>query len=174
MTLLEYVDHLESKSEHEIPEGYEFQEFRLDSDVLLDLSRSENRETVETLRGEVHYLRMRPEYPDKVMMVGLARLEYDAQTKPSRFGWPRRCQWVASLWIFDGPCQVDLTLIRQEEGLDFIEGYCSHGNFCPKVEELKRAVLESSDFAELRNDLVDELLQRMIANLHDEGRDLLR
>jgi hypothetical protein len=63
---------------------------------------------------------------------------------------------------------VDLAVVlkKKEKRLEFIEGYCSHGDFCPKVEELKREVLQSAAFALLRKDLIQELSQRTIANFH--------
>ncbi len=166
MTLTEYAEHLQGKSEREIPEDYELQDFCLDSEGLFNLSRSERRHRMDRMTGEFHYLRVRPGYPTEVKMVALGRLEYVTETVPSYFDRPPGSQWVASLWIVDGPCEVDLVVVRKEEGLEFIEGYCSHGDFCPKVEELKREILQSAAFALLREDLIQELSQRTIANFH--------
>jgi hypothetical protein len=174
MTLAEYeyAGYLESKSGREIPEGFEFQEFRLDREGLADLSRSEKRCPVESMTG--YHLKMRPEYPKTVNAVVIAHFQYDTSAKRLYFDRPQGSQWVASLWIVDGPCEVDLAVVLKEGRLDFIEGYCSHGDFCPKVEELKRAILESAAFAKLRKDLIDELSQGRVADLDRGGPQQFR
>ncbi|MFQ5804780.1 MAG: hypothetical protein ACE5JQ_17965 [Candidatus Methylomirabilales bacterium] len=169
MTLTEYAEHLQGKSEREIPEGYECQEFRLDSEGLFELSPSERRHRMDWMTGEFHYLKVRPGYPTEVKMVALGRLQYVGEAMPSSFDRPHGSQWVASLWIVDGPCEVDLAVVLKEGGLDFIEGYCSHGDFCPKVEEFKRAILHSGAFATLREDLIHELSQRRVVGLDRGG-----
>jgi hypothetical protein len=169
MTLTEYAEYLESKSEWEIPEGYEIQEFRLDSEGLFNLSRSERHHRMDWMTGEFHYLKMRPGYPTEVKMVALGRLQYVTEATPSYFDQSQGSQWVASIWIADGPCRVDLAVVRKGEKLNFIEGYCFHEDFCPKVEEFKRSILESSAFALLREDLIHELSQRRVADLDRGG-----
>ena len=164
MTLAEYIEHLQDKSDCEIPEGYEFQEFRLDSEGLGALSRLEQRRPLEWMTGEFHYLKMRPGYPHEVSMVALARLQSDATAIPSRFDSPSESRWIASLCLVAGPCQVDLSFVRGEERLECIEGYCCHGESCPKVEELEREVLQSAAFAVLREDMAAELFQKALVD----------
>jgi hypothetical protein len=115
--------------------------------------------------GEFYHLKRRPGYPSIVEAVAIARLYFDREDLCLYFDRPPGSQWVASLWIVDGSCEVDLALVLKEGRLDFIEGYCSHGDFCPKVEELKRAVIESSAFDQLREDLIHELFQGAVAEL---------
>lgn len=162
MTLAEYIEHLQGKSDGEIPEGYEFQEFRLDSEGLGTLSRLEQRRPLEWMTGEFHYLKMRPGYPNEVTMVALARLQCDAKARPFWFDSPTESQWIGSLCLVEGPCQVDLSFVRREERLECIEGYCCHGESCPKVEELEREVLQSAAFAALREDMAAELFQKAL------------
>jgi hypothetical protein len=57
---------------------------------------------------------------------------------------------------------VDLCFVCKEERLKFIEGYCSHGECCPKVDELEREVLQSAAFAALREDIAAELAQKAL------------
>ncbi len=116
-------------------------------------------------RGEFYHLKIRPEYPRTVEAVAIACLHFDRRELCLYFERPPGSQWVASLWIVDGPCEVDLAVVLKEDKLDFIEGYCSHGDFCPTVEELKRTILHSGAFATLREDIGRELFQR---GLEDE------
>lgn len=169
MTLTDYAKHLQGKSVGKIPEGYECQEFRLDSEGLADLWRSEKRYPVKSMTA--YHLKIRPEYPKAVNAVAIAHFQYDTNAKRLYFDRPQGSQWVASLWIVDGPCEVDLAVVlkKKETGLEFIEGYCSHGDFCPKVEELKQAILESAPFAKLREDLIHELSERRVADLDRGG-----
>lgn len=162
MTLAEYAEHLETKSERDIPEGYELQEFQIDSEGLVELSGLERRHPLDWLSGEVHYLKLRSEYPNQVKMVALARLRWDIRTELRCNDQWARSQWVASLWVADGPCQVDLSMIRKGDGLACIEGTCSDGDACPKIEKVRRAVLESAAFATLRDDIAGELVQRAL------------
>ncbi len=123
-------------------------------------------ESMMKFGGEFYHLKRRPGYPSIVEGVAIARLYFDREDLCLYFDRPPGAQWVASLWIVDGPCEVDLALVLKEGKLDFIEGYCSHGDLCPKVEELKRAVIESSAFAQLREDLIHELFQGAVAELN--------
>lgn len=139
-----------------------------------------------TFGGEFYHLKVRPEYPSIVQAVSIARLYFDSRDLCLYFDRPQGSQWVASLWIVDDPCEVDLAVVlnNKEEGLKFIEGYCSHEDFCPKVEELKQAILESSAFAQLREDLIHQLFQvddlipadplPQTVHPEDEDRDLWR
>jgi hypothetical protein len=120
--------------------------------------------------GEFYHLKKRPGYPSVVEAVAIARLDLDTKGLCLYFDRPPGSQWVASLWIVDGPCEVDLAVVLKEDTLDFIEGYCSHGDFCPKVEELKRAILESSAFSRLREDLIRELFERAVSDLDPADR----
>jgi len=120
--------------------------------------------------GEFYHLKRRPGYPSIVEAVAIARLYFDREDLCLYFDRAPGSQWVASLWLVDGPCEVDLAVVLKEGGLDFVEGYCSHGDFCPKVEELRRAVLESSAYTQLREDLIQELLQRAVADLDPVDR----
>ena len=115
--------------------------------------------------GEFYQLKVQRGYPSIVKAVAIARLCYDRKILRLYFDRPQGTQWVASLWIVDDPCQVDLAVVLKEDRLDFIEGYCLHADFCPKVEELKRAVLESEAFSQLRQDLIDELSERAASDL---------
>jgi hypothetical protein len=119
--------------------------------------------------GEFYHLKRRAGYPGIVEAVAIARLDLDTKGLCLYFDRPPGSQWVASLWIVDGSCEVDLAVVLKEDTLDFIEGYCCHGDFCPKVEELKQAVLHSSSFSQVREDLIYELFQRSVADL---GRPL--
>ncbi|HLE81950.1 MAG TPA: hypothetical protein VJA25_11725 [Dehalococcoidia bacterium] len=170
MTLTEYADHMQRKSEREIPEGLELQDFRLDSKGLAELSGRERRYPLESLAGEFHYLKMRPEYPHHVKMVAIAYFHCGGAIKPPSFDHPEGSQWVASVWIADGSCEVDLTAVLKGESLEFIQGSCLHGYFCPGVEKLKRAVLESQAFAQLRGDLIHELCQAAVGHPHSADR----
>lgn len=120
---------------------------------------------MESASGEFYYLKLKPEFPKAVKAVAIAHLHYDTKTKRLYFDRPDGSQWVASLWILDEYCQVDLAVILKEDGLHFIEGYCVHGEGCPKVEKLRQAVLESEAFFALRGDLIHELFQRTVADL---------
>jgi hypothetical protein len=122
--------------------------------------------------GEFYHLKRRPGYPSVVEAVAIAHLYFDRDELCLYFDRPPGFQWVASLWIVDGSCEVDLALVLKEGRLDFIEGYCCHGDFCPKVEELKRAVLESPAFSQVREDLIYELFQRSVAGLNPIDRPL--
>ena len=169
MTLTEYAEHLESKSERELPEGYECQEFCLDNEGLADLSGWEKHYfPVGSMTGEFHFLKIRPEYPKSVKAVAIAHLHYDTEVKRLYFDRPAGCQWMASLWISDETCQIDLAVVLKEDRLEWIEAYCGcclDGDLCPGVEKMKQAVLESEAFALLREDLTHELFQRMVADL---------
>ena len=156
MSLTEYAEYLESKSEREIPEGYEIQEFRLDREGMADLS---------AMTGEFHCLKLRADYPKEVKMVALARLGCGLGSVASRIHQPREGGWVASVSIVDGPCRVDLTAALGEDGLDFVEGSCAHGPSCSRVIELQRAVLESPAYTQVREDLIHELFQRTLVEL---------
>lgn len=166
MTLTEYAEYVQAKSEREIPEGLEFQDFRLNSEGLADLSSPKRRYPLESMTGEFRYLKMRPEYPNDVKMVAIAHFQYGAEAKLPGLDQGEGSQWVASLWIVDGSCQVDLTAILNGERLEFIEGACLHGELCPGVEKLKRAVLESEVFFRLREDLIRELFRAAVAHAH--------
>lgn len=160
LTLAEYADYLKSKSERELPEGYECQEFRLDGEGMADLLRPEMSFSAH-MAAELRYLPIRPEYPRMVKAAAVALVwsnregQYVSQSEGS--------QWVAFLWLADGACQVELAGILEEEGLELIEGRCSHGEYCVAVEELKRVILTSGDFRQLREDLVRELSRRPLA-----------
>lgn len=121
-------------------------------------------------RGEFYHLKRRPEYPEMVEAAAIARLYFDSKTLCLYFDRSAGSQWVASLWIVDGECQVDLAIVLQHETLAFVEGYCCHGDFCPKVAELQWVVLESSAFSELRNDLIHELHEKAAGDLGPSGR----
>jgi len=168
MTLTDYSEYLESKSERELPEGYECQEFRLDGRGLVELLRPghPHPSSLESMTGEFHYLKIRPEYPRIVKSVALALLRCDTEGKCHHFDRPGSPQWVASLRLVDGPCQVELAAVLKETRLDFIEGYCSHGERCPKVDELKRAIVTQGPFSKLWQDLVHELFSRMAEDLY--------
>ena len=99
--------------------------------------------------GEFYHLKRRPAYPSIVEAVAIAHLYFDRDELCLYFDRSPGLQWVASLWIVDGSCEVDLALVLKEGKLEFIEGYCSHGDFCPKVEELKQAILECPAFDQL-------------------------
>lgn len=115
---------------------------------------------------EFYHLKLRPEYPRIVKAVAFALLRYDTEAKRLYFDRPEGSQWVASLWIRDEWCQIDLAVVLKEGKLEFIEGFCLHGEDCPNVEKLKRAVLESEAFAQLREDIARELHQRAVVDLH--------
>lgn len=114
---------------------------------------------------EFYHLKIRPEYPRIVKGVAIALLYSDTETKCLYFDRPPGSQWVASLWIDDGACQVDLAAVLKEDGLEFIEGYCSDDDFCSKVEDLKRAILASNPYSSLRQDLIHELFERAVGKL---------
>lgn len=162
----DYIEYLESKSERELPEGLEWSDFRLDRGGLAELLRPGRPHPSPSVTGEFHFLKLRPEYPRIVRSVALALMHYDTEVKRQHFDRAGSPQWVASLRLVDGSCQVDLAAILTETGLEFIEGYCYHGALCPTVEELKRAIVTDWDFGELRQDLVDELLRRTAEDLY--------
>ena len=166
MTLTEYGEYLESKSERELPEGYECQEFRLDNEGLAHLSGWKKHFPVESMTGEFHYLKIRPDYPKAVKAVVIARFQDGTGAKRLSVNQPKGSEWVASLWIDDGFCQMDLAAVLMEDGLEFIEGHCLHGENCPDIEKLQWAILGPGAFAQLREDLVHELFQRTVADLH--------
>lgn len=171
MTLTEYAEYLRSKSEREIPEGYELQDFRLDSEGLAELLRSEKRHSTESMTGQFFFLKMRPEYPKAVKAGAIACLRYDTQTKPLYSAWPEDSEWVAFLCIEDGLCRAELVLTLKEEGLEFTEGYSARGGGCAGVEKVKRAILESEAFSALREDLIHELSQRKVAEPYPVDSD---
>ncbi|MBI4737117.1 MAG: hypothetical protein HY766_13850 [candidate division NC10 bacterium] len=118
--------------------------------------------------SEFYFLKIRPEYPKAIKAVAIAHLYYDTEAKRLYFDRPAGSQWVASLWIREEDCYVDLAVVLKEERLECIEGYCGYcfdGDLCPKVEKVKLAVLESEEFSLLREDLLHELFQRMVADL---------
>lgn len=121
---------------------------------------------MESESGEFYFLKLKPGYPKSVKAVAIAHLEYDTDTRRLYFDHPEGSQWMASLWILDGSCQIDLAMTLKEGALDFIEGYCHHGDDCPQVEEVKRAILKSEDFSHLREELIHELFRREVAALH--------
>lgn len=114
---------------------------------------------------EFYHVKLKPEYPNIVKGMAFALLYYDTEIRCLYFDRPPGSQWVVSLWIKDGSCEIDLAAVLKEDGLDFIEGYCSHGHSCPEVENLKRAMLESEAFARLREDIIEELFQRAVGKL---------
>jgi len=169
MTLTEYEEYLQTKQERELPEGYECQEFRLDRESLVELLRPDKWCHVESMTGEIHYLKIRPDYPKVVRSVALALIRHDGvctadltRRSGERSAMP---QWVASLRLADGQCRVELAAVLKDTRLNFIEGYCSHGEFCPKVEELKRSVV-SRAFRPLWQDLFREVFRRMADELY--------
>lgn len=121
---------------------------------------------MESERSEFYFLRMKAAYPKCVKGVAIAHFQYDSKTKRLYFDHPEGYQWVASLWVLQEDCQIDLAVVLKEDSLDFIEGYCQHGDNCPKVEQVKRAILESEDFSHLREDLIHELFHGAVADLH--------
>jgi hypothetical protein len=169
MTFTEYEEYVQNKSERELPEGYECQEFRLNREGLIELLRPQRRVPVESMTGEVYYLRMKPEYPRMVKTVAFALIRYDTEVKLHALDRPGAPRWVASLRIVDGPCRVELAVVLKETRLDFVEGYCAHGELCPKVDELKRAILTSEAFSPLWQDLLQELFKRMAADFNSPG-----
>jgi hypothetical protein len=127
-------------------------------------SRSSDR--VPSARGlEFYHLKLRPEYPAIIKGVAFALLYHDTETRCLYFDRPPGSQWVVSLWIDDGTCQVDLAAVLKEKGLEFIEGYCSHGDSCATVNKIKQAILWSEEYSRLREDLVHELFQRAVEDL---------
>jgi hypothetical protein len=118
---------------------------------------------------EFYHVKLKPEYPSIVKGVAFALLYYDTEIRCLYFDRPPGSQWVVSLWIKDGSCEIDLAAVLKHSGLDFIEGYCSHGDFCPEVERLKRAIRESDAFSRLREDLTSELFQRAVGELAPAG-----
>jgi hypothetical protein len=124
---------------------------------------------VEPSKSEFYFLKLRPEYPKAVRAVAIAHLHYDTESKRLSFDRPAGSQWVASLWILEEACQVDLAIVLKEDRLECIEAYCSDcpdGELCPKVEEVKQAVLESAGFSPVREDIIHELFHRAVASLH--------
>lgn len=116
--------------------------------------------------GEFYFLKLKPGYPKSVKAVAIAHLEYDTETRRLYFDRPGGFQWVASMWILDEDCQIDLAVVLKEDNLEFIEGYCHHGEECPKVERVKQAILGSDAFSQIREDLIQELFRREVAALH--------
>lgn len=119
--------------------------------------------------GEFYFLKIRPEYPKVVNAVAIAHLYYDTETKCLYFDRPAGSQWVASLWIQEEGCRVDLAVVLKEDALECIEGYCGHcfdGDLCPNVEKVKQAVLKSREFSPVREDIIHELFQRAVEDLH--------
>jgi hypothetical protein len=163
MTLAEYADYLESKSERELPEGYEFQDFRLDSKGMAELLRP--RMTFSAHMGaKLRFLPIRPEYPRTVKAATVALVWSDRGGEEPHVHGSECSQWVTSLRVVDGACQVELVGILEAEGLEFADGYCSHGEDCPTVERLKRTILTSEAFGQLREDLVRELSRTQLAD----------
>jgi hypothetical protein len=129
------------------------------------LSRMEDQ-SMESERSEFYFLRTKPVYPKCVKGVAIVHFHYDSKSKRLYFDHPEGSQWMASLWVHHEDCQIDLAMVLKEDGLDFIEGYCQHGESCPQVEQVKRAILKSEDFSCLREDLTHELFQGAVAGLH--------
>jgi hypothetical protein len=111
---------------------------------------------------QFYHLKLRPEYPRIIKGIAFAFLHHDTEIRCLYFDRPAGSQWVVSLWIEDGACQVDLAAVLKEKSLDFIEGYCCHGDSCATVEKLKQAILRSKEYCRLREDLVHELFQRTV------------
>lgn len=127
---------------------------------------------MESSSSEFYFLKVRPEYPKAVKAVAIAHLYYDTETKRLYFERPAGSQWVASLWIEEEGCQVDLAVVLKEDRLECIEGYCGYclqGDLCPNVEKVKQATLKSQGFSPVREDIIHELFQRAVANLHSAG-----
>ena len=161
----DFREFLQDKSEREIPAGYEFQDFRLDREGIASLWASRKRYPVDAMTGEFHHLKMRPEYPKLVKAVAIAHIECEPRAKRFPPDRPLVSKWIASLWIDDGSCQVDLVLGLKEAGLELIDGTCLHGEECPGLEHLRGHVLESEAFAPLREDLMRELVQATVPRL---------
>jgi len=128
----------------------------------------EGNHSMRSSTSEFYFLKIKPGYPKSVKAVAIAHLYYDTETKRLYFERSVGSQWVASLWIHEEDCYVDLAVVLKEERLECIEGYCGYcfdGDLCPKVEKVKQAVLESEEFSLLREDLLHELFQRMVADL---------
>lgn len=171
MTFTEYAEYLQSKSEREIPGGYELQDFRLDREGLAELLGSEKHHPAESMSGELLFLKMKPEYPKVVKAGAVAHLHYDTEAKPLYFHRPEDPEWVAFLCVEDGLCKAELVLTLKEEGLEFTDGYSARGGGCAGVEKVKRAILESPAFSALREDLIHELSWRKVAELHPVDSD---
>jgi hypothetical protein len=123
---------------------------------------------MQSRNNEFYFLKVRPEYPKSIKAIAIARLHYDTETKRVYFERPEGFQWVASLWILEEGCHVDVAVVLREDSLECIEaycGYCLDGALCPEVEKVKRAVLESEEFSQVREDLLHELFQRAVADL---------
>lgn len=119
---------------------------------------------MESSSTEFYFLKTKPHYPKAVKAVAIAHLYYDTKAKRLYFDRPKGSQWVASLWILDESCQVDLAMVLKQDKLEFMEASCFHGELCPNVEKVKRAVLESESFSELRKDLIHHLSQGVVAD----------
>lgn len=131
--------------------------------------RQEGNHPMQSRSSEFYFLKIKPEYPKAVNAVAIAHLYYDTETKCLYFDRPAGSQWVASLWIQEEGCRVDVAVVLKEDALECIEGYCGYcfdGDLCPNVEKVKQGVLESEAFSALREDLIHELFQRMVADLH--------
>jgi hypothetical protein len=124
---------------------------------------------VDSTSGEFYFLKIKPEYPRAVKAVAIAHMNYDTESKRLYFDRPAGSQWVASLWILEESCQVDLAVVLKEDRLECIEGYCGYcldGDLCPKVEKVKQAVLKSEAFSRLREDVAHELFEKEAEDLH--------
>lgn len=122
--------------------------------------------------SEFYFLNLRPEYPNAVKAVAIAHLHYDTEAKRLYFERPGGSQWVASLWIVEEGCHVDLAVVLKEDRLECVEGYCGYcpeGELGPAVEKVKQAVLASEAFSLVREDVIHELFQRMVADLQSGG-----
>jgi len=127
---------------------------------------SQSLERTPKGRGiEFFHLRIKPEYPRIVKGIAFALLYYDTEIRCLYFDRPPGSQWVVSLWIKDGSCEIDLAAVLKEHGLEFIEGYCCHDDACPTVDKLKQAILGSEEYSTLREDLIHELFQRAVGDL---------
>ena len=119
--------------------------------------------------SEFYFLKIKPGYPKSVKAVAIAHLYYDTETKRLYFDRPGGSQWVASLWILEEGCQVDLAMVLKEDRLECIEGYCGYcldGDSCPNINRVRQAVLESEEFSPVRGDIIHELFQKAVADLH--------
>ncbi len=121
---------------------------------------------------EFYFLKIKAEYPKATKAIAIARLYYDTEIKRLYFDRPEGSQWVASLWIQEEGCHVDLAVVLKENNLEYIEaycGYCVDGDLCPNVDKVRQAVLESEAFSRLREDVAHELFQKAVTDLHSIG-----
>ncbi len=127
---------------------------------------------MESPSAEFYFLKIKPEYPKDIQAIAIARLYYDTPIKRLYFDRPEGAQWVASLWIRENECHVDLAVVLKQDRLECIEAYCGtcfDGDLCSAVDTVRQAVLESGPFSRLREDLANELFRRAVADLHSAG-----